>query len=150
MTGFDAGEVVAPLDYDFTTIKQLRSETREKLQNAKGTIPEPSDKQIQSLIRAQRKALTDAGINLDELDPEDATTLIKVASKLTEEQQSEVSQRVLQAVVSVCDGSPTEEEITALPQRVQNAFIAWLMKSLTDPESAAGATKPSLAVVRAG
>jgi hypothetical protein len=153
MAGFDAGAVVEPLDYDFTTIKAISDDVRAVLQNAKGTIREPSDAAVQRLIRSQLAAAREIGITPETVDPTDQKAMVELAravAKQPEEKISQMSGRMVGAAAELCDGAPTLEEIQALPQRIQNAFIAWLIGTLTNPEFAAGGTKPSLAVVRAG
>lgn len=45
-------------------------------------------------------------------------------------------------------GSPTREQMAALPYRIQRAFFGWLTGEISGPEGRPAATKPSLEVVR--
>jgi hypothetical protein len=154
MAGFDAGAEVDPLDYDFTTIKALPGAVREILKDAKGTIPEPSNEQVNKFLRKQRSKLESHGVKIEDFDPADQiksmTAVAKALATASPEDIDKMASGMVDAVAELCGGTPTREQIDALPQRIQTAFFGWLMGKLTSPESAAGGTKPSLAVVRAG
>jgi len=154
MTGFDAGAEVDPLDYDFTTIKAIPNDVREILQDAKGTIPEPSNDQVNKFLRSQRAKLEEAGVNVKDFDPTDQQkSMLVIAQAMVDaspETVDKIAAGMVDAVAELCGGRPTREQIDALPVRIRTAFFGWLMGQLTNPESAAGGTKPALAVVRAG
>jgi len=154
VSGFDAGAEVDPLDYDFTTIKAIPDDVREILKDAKGTIPEPSNERVNKFLRKQRTKLESVGIKVEDFDPNDQqksmTAIAKSLSTASAEDIDKVALEMVDAFAELCDGTPSREQIAALPQRIQSAFFGWLMGKLTSPESAAGGTKPSLAVVRAG
>ena len=134
MPGFDAGTVVEPLDWDFTAFNA-----------GKGTVPEPSDERLSTFIRDVMKAqtsettalagLTDAG--------EDPEKMLAAIAELPEDVLPGVTKAMIAPYAALCDGSPTEEQLTKLPPRVRVAFFSWLAGELR-PEASAGDSKPAL------
>ena len=130
MAGFDAGNVVEPLDY---TLKPHVDKS--------GTVKEPTDQQIaaylagvQKLVRDFRGKLPDAMIAgggdvgamltaVEDMDPE-------VAVKFNEE--------LAALAAALCSGEPSQEDILAVPPRIRGKFMVWLQGEVMNPEAAAG------------
>lgn len=121
--GFDASTAVEPLDYDFTHFASRDP----VLADAKGVIDEPSDEAVQKMQRqfaeatkAFRDASSGDGPPLAELDRD-----VFEASETA----------ILEAVAEVCNGSPSREQLAALPYRHKRRFLTWLQRQLMNPES---------------
>lgn len=134
MPSFDAGAVVEPLAWDFTAFKA-----------GKGVVPEPSDELIAVFARgmmsaaqkegtAELKALAEAGDDLEK-------ALAAIAAMPEDVLSS--SKAMIPPYASLCDGSPSAEQLVKLPPRVRYAFFMWLAGELR-PEASAGAGKPAL------
>jgi hypothetical protein len=93
---FDAESAAETLDFDFTKY----------LPGVKGTIPEPSQAQIDAFAKANNAA---SGV-----DPEDDDAV------------KESNEKLLDALVKFCSGAPTKAQLKKLPKRVQTAFFGWL------------------------
>lgn len=137
MPKFDAGSVVEPLDYDFTTVKGYPH------RKAKGVIPEPTDQQVAKLIGSLRDAMTDAkslaGDDSTEVqDFSDPAAFLGQLDGYDPEKFLSVYASVAKAYADLCSGSPSLEEITALPMRVRLRFFAWLMQEVVAPEAGPG------------
>lgn len=132
--GFDAAEAVAPLDYDFSAYTNGDGKPL-----SKGTIAEPSREQLDAFWQGRRQVLADAGIDLaelegfDPLDPDSRAALAKKFASIPDEKRKAMAPAQLKHVSAVCSGTPSEKEIEALPGRVQDAFIGWLMGMLSNP-----------------
>jgi hypothetical protein len=106
---FNSKDSVSPLDYDFS----------EHVPGVKGTIPEPTG----ALLDEFRGTLTQF-FNLDgELKEKN----------LTKEDQDLLKVALIDALADVCAGSPTREQIEALPYRPQLAFIKWMASEILNP-----------------
>ena len=127
MAGFNAAEVVEALDFDFTAFN-----------GPKGTIPEPSNKQVKIFFNRMRDtalATRRDAATLDEdelLSDEDAANLALAAFDETSEKHN---QDVVNAVVMVCSNIFSYEDLDNLPFRVQNAFMAWLVVQIRPEEA---------------
>jgi hypothetical protein len=132
--GFDAANAVTPLDYDLSAYK---GEDGKPL--SKGTIPEPSRAKLDAFWEGRRQVLADAGIDLaelegfDPLDPDSRAELTKKFASIPDEKRKAMAPAQLKHVAAVCSNTPSEQEIKALPGRVQDAFIGWLMGLLSNP-----------------
>lgn len=134
MPGFDAGAVVEPLDWDFTAFKA-----------GKGTVPEPSDARLGKFIRDVMLAqstettalapLTEAG--------DDPEKMLAAIAALPEDVLPGATKAMIKPYAELCDGSPSEAQLTKLPPRVRVAFFTWLAGELR-PEASAGDSKPAL------
>lgn len=127
--GFVLEDQVEPLDYDLGKY------------GGKGTIPEPSDADIEKVQKAFLSVAKDLGVEVGEkMTPE---TMARVADKLGDdvnETMKAANARVYGAIAELCKGKPTLKEIEALPVRVRNAFIGWLMGQF-NPEAQTAGTK---------
>lgn len=161
MAGFDAGNVVEPMDWDFT-----------KFGGGKGTIPEPSDVEMERFLRKYRTlmgAVRDEALASVEQAEQEAKAEAEGARRgvtleearqlmaeidLTDEGSEfarRVSEQMLDIVVGITKGSPSREQISALPNRIRGAFFGWLVGQLTDPDFVQAAdTRPSLSLVNGG
>ena len=158
MAKFDAGAQVERLEYDFTAYA-----------GPKGMIPEPSTETINEYFNRTKTLMQGMqeirnltkDIDLDEMTEEQVN---EVLAKLGEEDPGKLSAELMlktkQNIAILCGGkameppegspegtlpvfsggSPTYEEIEALPPRVFNAFQVWLVGEVT-PKKAARATK---------
>jgi hypothetical protein len=129
LAGFVAQGVVEALDYDFNPYLDVS-----------GTIPEPTDTQIETFllamkdlyVKAQKEQpdlgdLSSQADILEALDKVDPTTQIKLLGEMA-------------AIYSkLCSGTPTTKQINALPVRVRTIFFAWLQGEVMSPEAATGA-----------
>jgi hypothetical protein len=126
--GFDAAEILA-LDYSLKPYV-----------NAAGTVPEPTPSRLNAFTR--RVMLLGAAVAAPEEAPDPAP-----AGKAAEEMgiaaidaadierlldQNEAAEKELRgAVADLCAGSPSPEQIEALPTRVFMRFFRWLMGELS-------------------
>lgn len=98
-----------------------------------GVIPEPSTGQIEKLTEALSKIAGDTGA-----DTADAA-LAQVA-KLPEDEQAAMLDGIMGAITDITQTVLTREQIDALPHRIKNAFLGWLLGSLLLPEALSPAT----------
>lgn len=135
MPGFDAAEAVERLDYDFRPHVE-----------AHGTIPEPSREELDEFWEGRRRILEDAGVSLaelegfDPLDPQSRRAIIEAFASIPEEKRKAMSPAALDNVAALAKGKPTRDELDALPGRLQDAFIGWLMGMLSNPTSQNGSS----------
>lgn len=165
MATFDAASAVEPMDWNF-----------EKYGAGKGTVPEPSDIEIERFMRKYRvlssEVLRSAEISankelqemvdrrLKENDPDDPTEVLTVQESIEvmrqidfagDEKAPEIAEAMLDLVVTITKGSPNKQQLLALPNRVRGAFYGWLIGQLTNPDfSAAAGMRPSLSLVNGG
>lgn len=108
MATFIAGEDV--LHFDFT-----------KFGGPEGDIPEPSSEQITTYLEALRQVMPVTEVNGKvELD-------LAVLNEKFEANPELISALLNGAVSAVCSGTPTVEEIEALPFRDKQRFYGWIM-----------------------
>src|SRR6266568_3039991 len=112
---FDAGKIVQPLDFTF-----------EDYGGTKGTVPEPSDRDVVELFKALEAAQRQFLPNLDDVDTSTSEGLMKALQQPGEEQFFELSEGLCRAYGTFCKGTPSEEELLKLPIRVRVAFFIWL------------------------
>lgn len=137
--GFDAAEAVAPLDYDFRPFS-----------NVHGVIPEPSTGDVEGFFQALRGMAAEVRelmgnaqqMQDGELNDEDAAETI---SKMDDNMVAKFQDRLIDAIAGLTNGTPSKEEIGALPYRVLGAFSAWLGGELR-PNQPGTVTTPSRAV----
>lgn len=159
MAGFDAGSAVEPMDWDFS-----------KFGAGKGTVPEPSDVEIDRFMRQYqvlatqviRSAEAQTNQQLQELierrakeddpdSPEKPLTLeqsVEVMKQVDLGNSAEIANAMLDLIITITKGQPSREQLMALPHRVRGAFYGWLIGQLTNPDfSVAAGTRPSLSLV---
>jgi hypothetical protein len=164
MAAFDAGSAVAPMDWDFS-----------KFGAGKGTVPEPSDIEIERFMKKYRilatqvLAASEDQTNLQitrdieqrtQAAEDGRTTYLTVAQSLEvmnqvdvsgEDVSPEISDAMVELVLTITKGSPGKDQILALPNRVRGAFYGWLIGELTNPDfSVTAGTTPSLSLVNGG
>ena len=147
MAGFDAGNVVAPLDFDFTAMAE-KPHLIKGLADVKGTIKEPASAQVQLYVNASRAELArmrrEAGV-VDETDPD---AVIAALEKINPERTAEAQRRNAEILSALCSGHPTVAQLMLLPHRVMHAFGEWLAREVLDPEALTGAGKAQVLPLR--
>jgi predicted urease superfamily metal-dependent hydrolase len=146
MSRFDAGRQIG-LAYDLTTLPIADPEAAEVLKEARGIVPEPSQKSLESFIEALRGIATDeavAGVMAlpDNPSPEE---VMETMSRLSEEDMDRAADAMTEALIDICSGSPTKEQIEAMPMRLRGAFLGWLAEELVGPTRPTSDSTPSLA-----
>jgi len=136
---FDAGSEVEPLDYNFDTIAKRYPGRYPELEGVIGTVPEPSDDAVQTFQRRLTAATVDL---LPVLDLDDRVAVAKALRDMPEETFAKADQVIIDAVGELCAGSPTRDQVAALPFRLRRKFVAWLQRELMNPESLTAATRP--------
>jgi hypothetical protein len=164
MAGFDAGSAVEPMDWDFS-----------RFGAGKGTVPEPSDVEIERFMRKYQVLATQVMASAEiqtnselqelierkaqEADPGSPVKPLTVAESLEVFQQvdlsgvraTEIADAMLELALTITKGSPSREQLEALPNRIRGAFYGWLIGQLTNPDfSVAAGTRPSLSLVNGG
>lgn len=141
MPGFNAAEVVEPLEWDFT-----------KYDAGKGTVPEPSDKDIETLFRDLTKVSKDvmekAGVGKLTGTPEQ----VMAAIAELDDSAIGITQMIsgfTKAFAKLCKNQPTAIQLNKLPLRVRMAFYVWLADELR-PEVGGGVSMPPLNGLRIG
>lgn len=120
MGAFKASEAVSGLDFDLSPYGGV------------GVIPEPSTAQVEALGKAL------AAISDD--DTQDPNAALKHIAKLSEDEQNKILDGIMGALADITGAVLTREQIDALPYRIKNSFIGWLLRSLLLPESSSPAT----------
>lgn len=122
MSNFDAGQ--DELTYDFTKY----------IPDAKGVIPEPTSEQIQHFTQTLQKIMPSKTITDENGNERNVLDIEKIKEEYGED-GSEVELTLAAAVSQVCSGTPTAEQILALPYRVKRRFTGWITGTLLDPEA---------------
>lgn len=107
--------------------------------DAHGIIPEPSSTQIKGLQSAMRAALKPAleamNVAADTADVSALMAALAEPSKADLKAAEAASEAIIHAISDTCSGTPTPDELRALPFRGQQAFIGWLSGVLLSPEA---------------
>jgi hypothetical protein len=134
--GFDAGTVVAPLDWNF-----------EKYNAGSGTVPEPSDKDIETLFKdltkVSREVMAIAGINQVADDAAPEAIMQAMADMDGEIGISKLVSGFTKAFAKLCKNQPTVIQLNKLPMRVRMHFYMWLAGELR-PEAGGAVSMPQL------
>lgn len=129
---FDAGQY-GTLRYDF-----------KKFGGKMGTIPDPSDEMIEAFMRGMRDTAKEfqngEDVDVDNLSQEELAELMDDDSRM---RIQEAQVKIAELTGALCQDSPGQDELLALPFRVRQGFLRWLQGKLLDPESAAAGTTPS-------
>lgn len=136
MPKFDAGSVVDPLDYDFTTVNGY------KHRRAKGTIPEPTDEMITTFISDLRDLMKEAGSVVGDvagLDLANPAEFFQQLDNYDPAKLLDIYKGMAAACSKLCSGQPSAEEIAALPIRIRVRFFQWLQQEVVSPEAVTGA-----------
>ena len=136
--GFDAGGTIEPLDWDFSTIPNGPP----ALKNASGTIREPSDQMIGKFIDAQKALFTEASKKYEKVaelgDDPDAGDVMRALNDLSGDDVVKLLADTAGLYADLCSGSPTADQILALPLRARIAFFSWLDGEVVRPEAGSG------------
>ena len=131
MTGFDAGAIVAPMDYDFT-----------KFGGRKADIPEPDEGtvvQMYSEMDALLKSIAGEFVSLPE-NPS-AQDLVESLNQLTmSESYAPMLKGMTEIYSRLCGNSPSVDELLLIPPRIRALFFQWVAKQMR-PELDAVDTK---------
>jgi hypothetical protein len=142
VAGFKASAAISTLSYDFTGIEVADDEAQALLDQAKGTTPEPSGRQVRHFQARQRELL---GLTPD-ASPEDVT---KRMAEMTEDDFLGIDDDAVDMVSEVTSGRPSREELAALPFRVREAYYGWIIGELNSPTTGSGtSSRRSLAPVK--
>lgn len=167
--GFDAGQEVPPLDWDFTKYAG---------EDAKGTTPEPSNKAITTFVSQFRslkeavyrtisaRVLAEQGRLKDQTDEERQADYdrwaamswqqglevleLEVAKEGTVSESEDLARQMAESAAKLCSDCPNVEQILALPGRLRSAYFGWLVGQVSDPESWAAGTKGSQVLLPGG
>lgn len=117
--GFVATEAVEALDYDFNPHV-----------DAKGTIPEPSTRQIEDFRTAIFTTLQASG-----LDPEALSSgKVNLAMLGDLMEKGSAVERAMVTAVADLTGIP-DRTLEALPYRIKAAFVGWVTGQFFSPEA---------------
>jgi hypothetical protein len=104
--------------------------------DASGTVPEPSDKQIEKfrevLLSIFEPILSKNGGSFDKAN------IAEAVSQLSEEEMKESAKaqdKLLHAIASLCSNQPSFAEIKKLPWRGQRKFMGWVFGVFLNPKS---------------
>lgn len=155
MAGFSAGDVVEALDWKFSNL----SPPVRGLEDAEGTIPEPTSLQVERFFTANRKEMLRArqegrelGIVRDDDDEDEESltpaqrrarleALLEALSKIDPARSAAARKRNAQILADLCSGTPSAAQLLLLPHRVYGEFVRWVTGEVLNPEaSAAGGT----------
>lgn len=124
MPAFRAEGVVEALDWDFAPYV-----------NARGTIPEPTDRQIAEFLTGVKKVVKDAEADVP-ADVTDPAAVLSALDELDPDKTIEAAGKMCAVYSGLCSGTPTAEQIQALPMRVRTIFFTWLQDEVMNPEAA--------------
>lgn len=117
-TTFDAGQ--DELVYNFEPYQP----------GVRGTIPEPSTEQIQTFLEVLRQVMPT-------VEGPDGKKMLDLAAlnERFKDNPDEAEAIVNSAVSAVCSGTPTADQIGALPYRVKQRFYGWVVGTFLAPEA---------------
>lgn len=129
MPAFSAESVVEALDYSFLPYT-----------DAKGTIREPTDKQIASFLAGVKKVVKESEDKLPTtVDAADPASVMEALDDLDPEDVVSLMGKMAALYADLCSGDPSKAQILALPMRVRQQFFAWLQQEVMSPEAGPGA-----------
>lgn len=135
MPKFDADSIGGDLEYDFT-----------KWGGPKGVVPEPPRAAVNGMMKKISSAFKEVGLRDEDADDESLTPdqVASTMDKVEDEEMFEkLNDHLLGALADVCGGSPTREQLDALPYRPFMGFFGYLIGNLTNPEGSTPGTKSS-------
>lgn len=103
----------------------------------RGTIPDPSDDQLQTYHKDMRQLMKESGIDdlpsdIDmKLHPE---KMDEYMEKIEAFDQIETHHQLLEIIARLCNDTPNVEQMMELPYRVRIRFVRYIQKELTSPE----------------
>jgi hypothetical protein len=138
VAAFNAATVVEALDWTFEPFVQAR-----------GTITEPTDEQINRYL-TDVKAL---GKEIQEKVPDapdsnDPVDLMAALDDLDLDSVAEMTGKMAGIIAALCSGDPSRETILALPPRRRTMFYGWLQSEVMSPEAAPGAGNAQVTTLR--
>ena len=130
MAGFDAGALVEPLDYNF----------KPYCPEISGTVPEPSDKQIETFLAKLKSIMTaaskDLGGTVSEDDPDQ---FLEALTSLDPKMVIGTLRDMAHAYAALCSNKPSFTELMQAPMRVRILFFRWVQQEIFSPEVRTGA-----------
>jgi hypothetical protein len=130
--GFDAGTVVEPLDWDFTAFNA-----------GQGTIPEPTDKAIDTMFKDLAKITRTlgeaAGLAAADVAPGQMVALMANLPEDADLGISDLMSEMSKVFAKLCSNSPSATQLNKLPMRIRMRFFVWLAGELR-PEDFGGAS----------
>ena len=108
--------------------------------DAKGTIREPTDKQIASFLTGVKKVVKESEDKLPStVDAADPSSVMEALDDLDPEDMVSLLGKMAGLYADLCSGDPSKAQILALPMRVRQQFFAWLQTEVMSPEAGPGA-----------
>lgn len=124
MPGFAAENVVEPLDWDFAPYV-----------SARGTIPEPTDKQIAEFLTGMKALVKEIQADIPDMEATDPAVIFQAMEDLDPAKTIEAVGKMCTVYAALCSGTPSAEQIQALPMRVRTIFFSWLQAEVMSPEA---------------
>jgi hypothetical protein len=139
MPAFDSGSVVEPLDYSF----------EKHIPGCKGTVQEPTDKQIAKYLADVKKMSAEMKASLPEgIDADDPMELLAAMETLDTDIVLKMHDTLAGIYASLCSGEPSKATLLKLPARIRVMFYAWLQQEVMAPEAAPGGGMASVKQLR--
>lgn len=132
MPTFSAAASVEALDYDFSAVPDYP-----KALKATGTVKEPSDAKIGKFLDGLKTMVTDAkssGLDLDVPEDASAEEMLAALDSVTGDAFVKLMETTAKLYAELCGGSPSFDQLQALPLRVRTEFYAWIMSEVVRPE----------------
>lgn len=130
MPAFDAGTVVEALDFTFEPF----------VKGCRGTIREPSDKQIAEFLQGIKDVVKAIEKDIPGgVAGDDPQALLQAADNLDPEVVVSLMARMAEKYAELCGGFPSAEQILGLPMRRRQGFFMWLQTEVMSPEAGPGA-----------
>lgn len=123
MAGFKAEGVVEALDWDFAPYVAAR-----------GTIPEPTDTQIAEFLTGIKAVVKEVQADIPDMEATDPAALLQAMEDLDPAKTIEAVGKMCGVYAALCSGTPTAEQIQALPMRIRTIFFTWLQAEVMSPE----------------
>lgn len=153
---FKASSAVESLEYDFAPyVPELNGAGQPKMvkgkpQYVKGTIPEPSDEQLDVYRKAVGEITREALGKVEGVADMNQLDQIKLIADLMEQGSAAITDKFVQATAEVCGNQPSVDQIRKLPSRHKQAFLGWISGVFLRPEASTPVTMQSVAGRSAG
>lgn len=116
-----------------------------------GVIPEPSDQQVgeyltglKKIIEADR-ARREARAKVDVTDPEQVRQAL---DDMTPQEFAAQAGEMAELYSALCSGTPSKEQILAVPRRARLVFYTWLQGEVLNPEAVTPAGNAQVRTLR--
>jgi len=129
MAGFDAGALVEPLDYDFKPF----------CPEIKGTVPEPTDKQIEAFLDKIKSIMEGANKDIGGLSEDNPDEFLEALSSLDPKVVTKTIADMARAYAALCSNKPSYTDLMKAPMRVRILFFRWVQQEIFSPEVRTGA-----------